>query len=93
MYIELEGRLESRFEIGKLIKNSAFPFEIEHKDGNIYAKGLTKREYFAAMALQGILANKGPYWVANAQIAEEAVMIANELIESLNDTNNPNLQP
>lgn len=55
--------------------------------------GLTKREYFAAMALQGILANKGPYWVGNAQIAEEAVMIANKLIESLNDTNNPNLQP
>ena len=57
MYIEVEGTLQSRFEIGKLIKNSAFPFEIEHKDGKVYAKGLTKREYFAAMAMQGILAN------------------------------------
>lgn len=82
MYIELEGRLESRFEIGKLIKNSAFPFEIEHKDGKIYAKGLTKREYFAAMAMQGML-NKFMY-LDNA--AEMSVNAADALIKALNES-------
>ena len=43
--------------------------------------GLTKREYFAAMALQGLLANK---YVLQEHAPEEAVYIANELINELN---------
>lgn len=51
-------------------------------------KGLTKREYFAAMAMQGILAN-GPTdkegWDLSAeQTAQVAVNHAEALIEILN---------
>lgn len=87
MYIELEGRLESRFEIGKLIKNSAFPFEIEHKDGNIYAKGLTKREYFAAMAMQALLTSSyqciSP---SEPSLGKWSVEAADALIKALNES-------
>jgi hypothetical protein len=54
--------------------------------------GLTKREYFAAMALQGLLAN-GNYITNYKFLGEESVMFANALIEALNNTDNPNLQP
>jgi outer membrane protease len=82
MYIEVEGTLQSRFEIGKLIKNSAFPFEIEHKDGKVYAKGLTKREYFAAMAMQGYITNAGYSIDEDARLAVQA---ADALIKALNE--------
>lgn len=42
--------------------------------------GLTKREYFAAMALQGILANGGN----NYYTIEAALYEADRLIEGLN---------
>ena len=46
--------------------------------------GLTKREYFAAMALQGLLAKYGSdYQVQNAK---EAIYWADALIEELNKT-------
>ena len=47
-------------------------------------EGLTKREYFAAMALQGMLAKYGSdYQVQNAK---EAIYWADALIEELNKT-------
>jgi hypothetical protein len=55
-------------------------------------EGLTKREYFAAMAMQGLLAN-GKYICNYKLLGEESVMFANALIEALNNTDNPNLQP
>jgi len=36
---------------------SAFPFEETGKSNTSFSPGLTKREYFAAMAMQGLLAN------------------------------------
>ena len=54
--------------------------------------GITKREYFAAMAMQGLLAN-GKYICNYKLLGEESVMFANALIEALNNTDNPNLQP
>ncbi|MNG66045.1 hypothetical protein D3C71_343910 [compost metagenome] len=45
--------------------------------------GLTKREYFAAMAMQGILAND-THSRSMAEIAKEAVIMANSLIKELN---------
>jgi hypothetical protein len=42
--------------------------------------GLTKREYFAAMALQGLLANRHEDYL----LTEKAVMYADALIEQLN---------
>lgn len=61
--------------------NSAFPIIAENY---IIDGGLTKREYFAAMALQGMLAKYGSdYQVQNAK---EAIYWADALIEELNKT-------
>lgn len=43
-------------------------------------EGLTKREYFAVMALQGLLANRHEDYL----LTEKAVMYADNLIEALN---------
>lgn len=44
-------------------------------------KGLTKREVFAAMAMQGLLSKEGfPY----QELVERAVVVADELINTLN---------
>lgn len=43
--------------------------------------GLTKREYFAALALQSILTNK---FAGRESMAEAAVFYADQLIEELN---------
>lgn len=45
--------------------------------------GLTKREYFAAMAMQGILSGKGST-INPIRTANDAVMFADELIKALN---------
>ena len=47
--------------------------------------GLTKREYFAAMAMQGILADPDNQGYAEG-IAKDAVKMADELITQLNQT-------
>ena len=49
-------------------------------------KELTKREYFAAMALQGIIANKDGLDIKIERIVESAVDTADALIEELNKT-------
>ena len=46
-------------------------------------EGLTKREYFAAMALQGLLANDSALITSKAR---DAVKAADALIEELNKT-------
>ncbi|MTJ56016.1 hypothetical protein FJR38_26880 [Anabaena sp. UHCC 0253] len=51
----------------------------EHRIGQVL--GLTKREYFAAMALQGIMANAE---FMHFEAAKMAVKKADELIEELN---------
>ena len=38
-------------------KQEAFGFAAQLNGESIYSAGLTKREYFAAMAMQGMLAN------------------------------------
>lgn len=45
-------------------------------------KGLTKREYFAAMALQGLLSRANPS--ISQTYAEQAVVWADQLINTLN---------
>lgn len=50
-------------------------------------EGLTKREYFAAMAMQGILANPNNRMSPRVS-AETAVLAANELINQLNNNQN-----
>jgi hypothetical protein len=49
-------------------------------------KGLTKREYFSAMAMQGIIANKDGLDIKIERIVESAVDTADALIEELNKT-------
>ena len=61
--------------------NSAFPIIAENY---IIDGGLTKREYFAAIALQGMLAKYGSDYQVNN--AKEAVYWADALIEELNKT-------
>ena len=53
---------------------------------NYTSEGLTKREYFAAMALQGIIANKDGLDIKIERIVESAVDTADALIEELNKT-------
>ncbi len=51
-------------------------------DGGAHQPGLTKREYFAALAMQGLLAC--PDIAASRKaIAEEAVQQADELLKAL----------
>jgi hypothetical protein len=56
-----------------------------HPDGAIDLpnNGLTKREYFAAIALQGLLANDSGLITSKAR---DAVKAADALIEELNKT-------
>ena len=49
-------------------------------------EGLTKREYFAAMAMQGIIANKDGLDIKIERIVESAVDTADALIDELNKT-------
>lgn len=48
--------------------------------------GLTKREYFAALAMQGIISNKDGLDIKIERIVESAVDTADALIEELNKT-------
>jgi hypothetical protein len=56
--------------------NPAFPGAI-----NKNLTGLTKREYFAGLALQGVVAHEGSMMEGTAS---RAVRLADELIETLN---------
>lgn len=60
--------------------DSSFPVIAENY---IIDGGLTKREYFAAMALQGLLANDSGLITSKAR---DAVKAADALIEELNKT-------
>ena len=79
-------------EVSEFLKGAAFPQILESEDGPVATKGLSKREYFAAMAMQGILA-QGKYNHSITQLAVDSVMMANTLVIALNNTDNPNLQP
>lgn len=63
--------------------DNAFP--LDGDEGRYTAHGLTKREHFAAMAMQGMFTNElliGPE--ENVNIAKDAVEAADALIEALN---------
>jgi hypothetical protein len=48
--------------------------------------GLTKREHFAGLAMQGIMANQSCYTLKDNQKAEYAIIMADLLIAELNRT-------
>ena len=60
------------------------PINTIEYNNNYISTGLTKREYFAAMAMQGLLANYGSSY--SVQNTMEAVYMADALIEELNKT-------
>jgi nitrogenase subunit NifH len=62
------------------------PINMVEYNNNYISTGLTKREYFAAMALQGIIANKDGLDIKIERIVESAVDTADALIEELNKT-------
>lgn len=62
---------------------------VEHTDGSTMRLscteiGLTKREYFAAMAMQGMLSQQ--YWASTENLASCATQAADALINALNET-------
>lgn len=57
----------------------AFPYRYSETD---WEEGLTKREYFAAMAMQGLLANE--YLSSTDRLEKHAVEHADRLIKALN---------
>jgi hypothetical protein len=65
-------------------KNPAFPLISD--EGYVINAGLTKREYFALMAMQGIIYNKDGLDIKIERIVESAVNTADALIEELNKT-------
>lgn len=69
---------------------SAFPAVQEVPQFNYHTYGLTKREYFAAMAMHGFAHNRDE-WMADPDfyrpMAECAVTWADALIEALNKKN------
>jgi nitrogenase subunit NifH len=62
------------------------PINMVEYNNNYISTGLTKREYFAAMAMQGIIANKDGLDIKIERIVESAVDTADALIEELNKT-------
>lgn len=56
----------------------AYPIEADKVSTN--SKGLTKREMFAAMAMQGMLANS--FW-GEQDVAEQAIRYADKLLKQL----------
>ena len=60
----------------------------EHfEHSNVYTTGLTKREYIAAMAMQGCCANPSGYISEGWQqyIARDSVVMADALLKQLED--------
>ena len=66
--------------------DSAFPFSYEMDGVAFTVRGLTKREYFAAMAMQ----NSAETTVRPSIIAIKAVKIADALIEELGKSKDEN---
>lgn len=75
--------------------DSAYGYGFCTADGSsvMHESGLTKREYFAAMALQGLLANDWAEYRSKDEgcgmISAAAVNYADALIEQLNKSGNP----
>ena len=62
------------------------PINTVEYNNNYISIGLTKREYFAAMAMQGILANKSARKKTTEMIIESSVRLSDALLNELNKT-------
>lgn len=68
-------------------KQNVYPITIED-NGNpsVTHLGLTKREYFSGLAMQGMMANQGLNSYENNTIAEWSIEMADELLAKLDKT-------
>lgn len=61
----------------------AFPFLKPHEDVGTYIPGMTLRDYFAAAALTGVLANQyNKYSLGESKFAEAAYSMADAMLEA-----------
>jgi hypothetical protein len=60
-------------------KKSAFGFGY----ANVEIEGLTKREYFAGLAMQGLISSK--FCVNQTILVENAILFADEILKQLED--------
>lgn len=66
-------------------KNDYKPLKDGQKTGwEVKFGGLTKREYFAALAMQGLLAGNATHF---SDIPEKSIMFADEMLAELEKTN------
>lgn len=80
-------------ELFDKVSESAYPVNIQGDadDGGIFrisTPGLSKREWFAGMAMQGLLSGLGNKRVSHymaEEITDEAVMMADKLIKQLKE--------
>ncbi|MEM6836880.1 MAG: hypothetical protein AAF609_08485 [Cyanobacteria bacterium P01_C01_bin.120] len=70
------------------LNETAFPLA-DH--GEFLGTGLTKRELFAAMAMQGLLTSQS-YFESNLDLAHAAVERADALIDALNPKHKPEFE-
>lgn len=64
---------------------SAFGYGFANETSHQESQGLTKREYFAGLAMQGVLASRQPYKarMTAEQVSIEAIGVADELLKQL----------
>jgi hypothetical protein len=89
---------ESNYDVNELLGRWAFPGRVrafvENMDQEVATQGLTKREYFAGLAMLGLVASKAKrsatkYEYGNEvalnidEIARKAIHISDELLEQL----------
>jgi hypothetical protein len=63
-------------------QQSAFPILDETSKEQM---GLTKREYFAGLAMQGIMASDSPLRRDRHDVAKRAIEVADELLKKLEE--------
>lgn len=57
--------------------------QLKKKIATLDAKGVTKREYFAGLAMQGLLASNRNFTIFDTPLVEESVIIADRLLQEL----------
>lgn len=74
----MENGKQSAFGFTGTLDHECAPTEV------IYSHGLTKREYFAGLAMQGILSGlPRPLEAHRKTVSEKAIQLADELLKQL----------
>jgi hypothetical protein len=83
--METRKEMENAISHFKIKANQlVYPQKMEFgQDGEIYFHGLTKREYFAGMAMQGLISGNGTHF---SDIPEKSVEFADALLAELEKT-------